>query len=110
MQSAGTGYSLIGLLVIILLVLMIFTSSGGPSPRLDERRKSRVVERFHSTRRGNIGLMFRIFDNEYRRVVGDEYETRDEAEERLAELIAADPSTEHALRVLVAGQGGTRKS
>lgn len=53
--------------------------------------------------------MFRIFDSEYRRVVSDDLETREEAEKRLAELLEADPSAERALRILKAGQSGMRK-
>lgn len=54
---------------------------------------------------GKSVSMFRIFDIRYRRVVGTDFETREEAKQRLAELIEADPGAEDSLRILAAGSG-----
>jgi hypothetical protein len=51
--------------------------------------------------------MFRIFDSKYRRVV-DDFDTREDAEKRLAELVDADPSVEPHLQVLASGKSGLR--
>ena len=54
--------------------------------------------------------MYRIFDTEFRCVVRADFETHEEAERCLAELIQADSRAEGALRILVSGQGPSRKA
>jgi hypothetical protein len=57
-------------------------------------------------RASNGGGVFRIFASDQRRVVGDDFETREEAEKLLAEVIEADPAAEANFRVLAWGRGG----
>jgi hypothetical protein len=48
--------------------------------------------------------MWLIIDTEQRRIVESDFETREEADARLAELIEQSPTAEHVLRVFSYGE------